>query len=187
MDFCSMFVSFVMIIGCVLGILGPQLKSRLMMMGGVASSFLCSCIYYAMLGEWSGFICSAVAVVGFLIQAGVPQLKKVEYAFQRAFVSVLVIVVAVSFMYQSPADLLPILGFTCARLHEASLNEQRVRSGYVIAGGLWVAYTMTIANPVLIFAYSCIWLSTIVSYVRYSNIKFSGLRLYRVKLLQARG
>jgi len=146
--------------------------------GAVASAFLCSCFYYAILGEWSGFICSAVAVLGFVIQASLPHLRKQKYAAHRAIVSVSVILFAVGFMYQSPADILPIIGFSCARLYEAQLDEHRLRFGYAVCGAFWFAYTVTIFNPVLMIAYFCIWASAIDAYVRHKPKKESVIHAY---------
>lgn len=129
------------------------------MMGGVALSFLCSCGYYAMLHEWSGFICSVVAIIGFLVQALIPKLSEQEYAWGRGLVSIIVILVAVSFMYEKTADLLPILGFSTARIFETQLQEHRLRFGYFAASFFWVAYAISIGHPVLIIAYMLISVS----------------------------
>ncbi len=90
-------------------------------------------IYCYIIDELLVSVIFLIASLNGLIQFILPKSKNLKIIIIRNLIAIIIALTASAFLYKTYIDLLPCIGFICARLGEAQQNRKVLMSGIIVA------------------------------------------------------
>lgn len=131
---------FVLWFGIFVAMMSYQAKERrtILFLGIVV--ILSYVLYSYGTGAMAGMITAVIALAALIFQAAIPDRYLEKTFFIRNAAALLCIFAALSYIYNEPADIYPLIGFIFARFAEAQACSQRIRLAYIGSYAAWALY-----------------------------------------------
>ena len=117
-------------------------KSRhsILIFGLVAQIFYVVYAYYA--GAMAGFMIMSIAFFAKVTQALIPERHLAKTFYLRNGIALLGIILGLCFIYETPSDLYPLIGFIFGRISEAQSCTQKMRFSCMASNTAWILYAV---------------------------------------------
>lgn len=103
--------------------------------------------YWAHQNQDAAFSLTMAGFVGSAVQLFTPKHMLEKTLIPRLTIAMGTALVGFAFHYHDPLDLIPLLGFSAARIGEVSSRSTGVRYGYLLSTCCWFVFAICIANP----------------------------------------
>ncbi len=151
------FYDIIFVLGALIAMAGYQNCSRRGMLLTSVAVFICYIIYSYGAGA-AGLVTMCIALAGLSFQIVIPERYLEKTLAIRNMAALLCVVAATGFIYNTPADIYPLIGFAMARLGEVEKCSQRIRMAYIGSYICWILYAIELG---LISLFVCQYLIVI--------------------------